>query len=103
MLAELALRKWNEVCDPIQVVDEKKRYLVSWTDLFTVNTFHSSTPQQVEILESKQDVLDYLKWCQFSESCKSLDEYLKLFPVYIYILDKLGIQPLSEKDIKQKV
>ena len=76
------------------------KYLISWTNLQSVNTFHSSSPHQVEVVDGKQEVRDYLKWCYLSERMSSLEEYLKRNPVYIYEI-KDGLRAVSPTDLEK--
>jgi hypothetical protein len=77
----------------------QKKYIISWTNLSTVNTFHSSSPQQVEIVEGGQEVRDYLKWCYLQERMADMDEYLKKYPVYIYEVSN-GLKAISSSNLE---
>jgi len=66
-----------------------QKYIISWTDLNTVNTFHSSEHTPIEVVDSMKEVHDYLRWCQLSDGFSTLDEYLTKHPVYIYELPEV--------------
>lgn len=78
-----------------------KKYVISWTDPRTINTFHSSEPSLAtcEIVDSLQEVRDYLRWCQLSEGFSTLDEYLTKYPVFVYELPEIRTIKV-EGDIK---
>lgn len=60
------------------------KYILSWEKVEDVNTFRSSWPHAVQVLDDMNEVNEYISWCSKHEGYPSVKAYLERSPVYLY-------------------